>query len=209
MFVQANDEKKGHFEPRDEDAQLARAHRELGAIGEEAARGGAQVIAEDLGVIPVFVRKALAAMHLPGYRVIPWERAWDTKGKPYLDPKTYPKESVASWSTHDTAPIVAWWDELVLEERQALGKLMKLDPEASPEARWTTLMRTLMTSGSDLALVLGPEILGQKERINTPGTVGDANWAYRFPMTIEDLEKDPAQRRRMTMLRDLAHEGGR
>jgi 4-alpha-glucanotransferase len=209
MFVRPLTEKKGHFEPRDEDAQLARGRRELGAIGEEAARGGAQVIAEDLGVIPVFVRKALAAMHLPGYRVIPWERAWNAKGTPYLDPKTFPKESVASWSTHDTAPIVGWWDELKAEEREALGTMLKLDAKATADERWALLMRTLMTSGSDLALVLAPEILNQKERINTPGTVGGANWTYRFPMTIEDLEKDPAQRRRMEMLRTVAREGGR
>ncbi len=209
MFVRPMTEKKGHFEPRDEDAQLARGNRELGAISEVAGRGGAQVIAEDLGVIPVFVRKALAAMHLPGYRVIPWERAWNTKGKPYLDPKTFPKESVASWSTHDTAPIVGWWDELEAEEREALGVMLKLDAKTSEDDRWAFLMRTLMTSGSDLALVLAPEILGQKERINTPGTVGGANWTYRFPMTIEELAQDPTQCRRMDTLREVAREGGR
>ena len=37
------------------------------------------------------------------------------------DPSAFPEKSVASWSTHDTAPINAWWPELQAYEREGLS----------------------------------------------------------------------------------------
>ena len=48
----------------------------------------------------------------------------------------------------------------------------------------------LFKSGSSLTLTLVQELLGERARINTPATVGDANWTYRLPKPIEDLERD-------------------
>ena len=71
---------------------------------------GLHVLAEDLGVIPDFVRTALTELHVPGYKVMRWERAYHAPGQPFIDPATYPEESVAASGTHDTETVAAWFD---------------------------------------------------------------------------------------------------
>jgi 4-alpha-glucanotransferase len=193
----------GTFDPPTEAAQRARGLRLLSVIVEEAAP--AKVIAEDLGVIPPFVREIMKDLGLPGYRVIPWEQ--DERG--FRAPKDFPPCSVASWSTHDTAPITSWWAELPAADRKILESICPFDGTLpAPELVFAQL-RALFQSGSDLALVLAPEVLGEPTRINVPGTVGGANWTYRLPAPIEELERDPAVQARMAALRALVAASGR
>jgi 4-alpha-glucanotransferase len=194
---------KGWFDPEREDAQDVRGARVLRVIQEEA--GETRVIGEDLGVIPPFVRATLTRLGIPGYRVLPWE---NDAGR-FRDPGAYPAASVATWSTHDTAPIVSWWDELPPHDRAELARLADIDPHAGEGARWLPLLRLLFRSASDLTLVLPQELLGERARINTPGTVGDANWTYRLPRTLEALEADPNVVDRMRVVREAVAESGR
>src|SRR5439155_359791 len=55
-----------HFVPAEEAEQLALGERLLGVV--RAAAGAAGVTGEDLGVVPDFVRRSLAALAIPGYR---------------------------------------------------------------------------------------------------------------------------------------------
>jgi 4-alpha-glucanotransferase len=103
----------GRFEPGDEAAQVARGIRVLRAIL-EGAEGSAHVVAEDLGLVPPFVRAALRDLGVPGYRVIPWEL---DDARHFRDPHAFPHVSVASFSTHDTKPITTWWDDFSPEDR--------------------------------------------------------------------------------------------
>ena len=196
---------KGWFDPSDEHAQDIRGERVLRIIQTEA--GTTRVIGEDLGVIPPFVRRTLTALGIPGYRVLPWE---NDAGR-FRDPTAYPASSVATWSTHDTAPIVSWWDELPANDRAELASLAGLDEKASrdPDARWLPLLRLLFRSASELTLVLPQELLGERSRINTPGTVGGGNWTYRLPRPLEELEADPAVSARMRAVKDVVRESGR
>jgi 4-alpha-glucanotransferase len=196
---------KGWFDPPEEPDQDARGEHVLRIIQAEA--GKTQVIGEDLGVIPPFVRKTLTSLGIPGYRVLPWENDAGV----FRDPTEYPASSVATWSTHDTAPIVSWWDDLPAADREQLATLAKLGPEAAadPAARWLPLLKLLFGSKSELTLVLPQEILGESARINTPGTVGEGNWTYRLPCPVERLEADREVCARMTALRDAVRESGR
>jgi 4-alpha-glucanotransferase len=189
----------GYFDPFDPHAQEGRGWKMLVATIEAAK--GARIIAEDLGVIPPFVRKALSDLKLAGYKVLPWEK--EPIGT-YREPKDFAPVSVATWSTHDTAPITAWWDDMTPAEQKGLSKLAGLEPDASGAKRELALFRLLFSAGSDLALVLAPELLGQPARINTPGTVGEANWTYRLPAPLEELESDAAVRARLGALHELA-----
>ena len=47
-----------------------------------SATVGAEIIAEDLGVVPDFVR-ARSLAGIPGYRVFRWERHWNQPGQPF------------------------------------------------------------------------------------------------------------------------------
>src|SRR5262249_45785687 len=133
---------RGRFDPADADAQAARGARVLGAMLEELARDPGvdppRAFAEDLGMVPPFVREALRQMGMPGHRVLPWEK--DEQGR-FRDPRAFPELSVASWSTHDTAPIVAWWDELPDADRVVLAARAGLQPSMDDSARSLALLK--------------------------------------------------------------------
>lgn len=195
---------KGSFVPAEEPEQHARGEKVLRALIAEA--GPQAVIAEDLGVIPPFVRKTIAELGVPGYKVLPWER--DGNFMPY-DPKTYPKLSVATWSTHDTAPITAWWDDLQHWERERLAALRQIPLDLPAPERELRLLELLFSASSDLTLTLVNELLGDRSRINTPGTVNDTNWTWRLPRPIEDLAADGELNKRFAAIRERVTASGR
>jgi 4-alpha-glucanotransferase len=201
---------RGRFDPEGADAQQDRGRWVLGAmLGELSwASGSADVpraIAEDLGVVPPFARDALRGLGMPGYRVLPWERDGDR----YRDPGSFPRESVASWSTHDTAPITAWWDEFSEADRAQLGARAGVPGSADPDERSLALLGDLFRANSDLVLVLGQELIGVRDRINTPATVSADNWTWRLPRPIEDLAEDPRVVARLDAVRVLVEKAGR
>jgi 4-alpha-glucanotransferase len=182
--------------------------RVLGAMLEEISHGSIdapRAIAEDLGVIPPFVRDGLREIGMPGYRVIPWER----DGSRYRDPRAFPKASVSSWSTHDTSPIDAWWTDFSAADRKDLAERAHVPVDADDEGRSRALLNYLYRSNSDLALVLVQELLGLRDRINTPGTVGPENWSFRLPRPIEDIESDPRVNARFDAIRSIVRSAGR
>lgn len=194
----------GHFVPAAERAQLARGEKVLRAMLEAAGPGA--VIAEDLGVIPPFVRETMARLGLPGYKVLPWER--DEQLVP-RDPREFPELSVATWSTHDTLPITAWWDELEPWERERIAALDAIPLDLPAEKRELALLALLFSARSELALVLVNELLGDRSRINLPGTVNDKNWTWRLPRPIEDLREDAKLAERFSAIRALVAASGR
>ncbi len=202
---------RGRFDPDGQDAQRARGRRVLGAmLGElEGAEDGIdppRAIAEDLGVIPPFVRESLRQLGMPGYRVVPWENDAGV----FRDPRGFPRDSIVSWSTHDTAPIDAWWPELPEHDRAQLAERAGIeDAEGDDPRRSLALLGDMYRASSDLALVLVQELLGAKDRINTPATVGPENWTWRLPRPIEDLERDPNLVSRFDSIRTLVRESGR
>lgn len=195
---------RGHFVPANELEQRARGERVLRAMLEAAGPGA--VIAEDLGVIPPFVRETMSRLGLPGYKVLPWEKDEHFMSR---DPRGFPELSVATWSTHDTQPITAWWDELELWERERLAGLDKMPLDLPRKERELALLKLLFSARSELTLVLVNELLGDTSRINTPGTVNDQNWTWRLPRPIEDLREDPEVMARFEAIRTLVAKSGR
>src|SRR5204862_3593267 len=106
------------FIPPDEPSQTALGERVLEILRES----GTEIIAEDLGTVPDFVRASLDRMGVPGFRVARWERVWDVEGHPFKDPAEYPARSVAASGTHDTEPMAVWWDQASTEERKRVSQ---------------------------------------------------------------------------------------
>lgn len=190
---------RGRFDPAAEDEQKVRGEKVLRAMIDASGLGS--VIAEDLGVIPPFVRETMTRLALPGYKVLPWER--DEAFVP-RDPRAFPELSVATWSTHDTLPITQWWYELEDWERERLAKLDAIPLDLAEGERELSLVRLLLSSRSQLTLLLAQEILGDKTRINLPGTVTAQNWTWRMDRPIEDLADDPATSSRLEAIRRIA-----
>jgi 4-alpha-glucanotransferase len=194
----------GVFDPLDPKEAELHGKKILEAMLESSKP--AMMIAEDLGVIPPWVRKTLDGLGLAGYKVLPWEKDED---EALRDPRKFPALSVATWSTHDTQPIGAWWSEFDDDEKGAWATRGKFDLRASSVVRNAALAKILLGSSSDIALMLAPEVLGETTRINTPGSIGPQNWTYRLPQTLEALERDRHVTQVMDGLRRANAEAGR
>lgn len=203
------------FYPEGEDAQRAQGEAVLRAF----ASSGVEILAEDLGVIPPFVRDSLQALGIPGYRVLRWEQE---QGR-FRDPADWPELSVATTGTHDTESSVEWWETMPEQERLALLALppfqhlrgtaaSPVDPGAPArftEAVWRALLEATLASASRAALLPVTDVLRLRDRINTPNTVGPQNWSFRLPWTIEALERDAIVVGRMRWIREKAAAHGR
>jgi 4-alpha-glucanotransferase len=202
-----NDGTPAAFVPDTEEAQLENGEKVL-----ELLSKGARVIAEDLGVVPKFVRESLAENEIPGYRVLRWERHWDDPGQPFRDPTKWPKISVATTGTHDTDAMADWYEAMTPEERKAFLELPQLAalraraPEKFDDGVRDGILELVYRSGSDLLLLPFQDAFGMRERVNVPGTVNDENWTYRIPRDLAALHADAAGRDR---LRALALRSGR
>ena len=196
------------FVPRARREQRARGEHLLGVM--RTAAGNLELNAEDLGVVPDFVRTSLRRLGIPGYRVLRWE----ADGRVFRDPRTYPTRSIATTGTHDTSSLATWWEnELDDAGRRALAAVPGF--ARLHEAGWAfgtdvhaTLLDGLYGAASDLVVLPFPDAYGGRERINVPATVGPTNWAYRTPWSVEELTassgRELAQR-----LRALAARHGR
>jgi len=205
---------EGFFTPPDEPSQLAQGERLM-----DLFRGaGAEIIAEDLGTVPDFVRASLARMALPGYRVFRWERHWHTDGQPFRDPLEYPAASVATSGTHDTEPLIIWWERATEEERRKVGDLLLLQRLAGganiADADYQTTVRdvvleALYASGSDLLLLPIQDVFGWRDRVNEPATVSENNWTYRLPWPVDTLDAEGKAREVQARLREWARRHAR
>jgi 4-alpha-glucanotransferase len=195
------------FIPSEEPAQVANGERMMALFSQRA-----RVIAEDLGVVPDFIRRSLDALAIPGYRVQRWERDWKLPGQPFRDPAAWPAISVATSGTHDTDSLADWYESLGADERKALlalpglASLREKAPSRFDDTVRDALLEVLYASGSDLLLLPFQDLLGHRERVNVPGTVNEENWTYRIPSTLTQLLAGLDTRQR---LRGLAERHGR
>jgi 4-alpha-glucanotransferase len=179
---------------------------------------GSEIVAEDLGTVPEFVRESLARLGVPGLRVLRWERFWHRKGQPFRDPADYPAKSVATSATHDTEPLVVWWETADADERRGVNALPTiqrltkgagvLDAPFRPVVR-DTLLEALFESKADLVLLPVQDVFGWRDRINEPATVTDWNWTFRMPWPVDRLYEVEEARERQMALRAWAARSGR
>lgn len=200
------------FSPAEESAQVEQGARVLTTLRES----GLSLIAEDLGVIPDFVRASLGSLGIPGCRVFRWERDWHTHGAPFIEPVRYPATSAAMTGTHDTEPLSVWWQELNEHDRQAVLRLEAMQPVAAdgPGQPWTPALRDAFLAmayacGSDDLFLPIQDIFGWPDRVNVPGTVGPENWTWALPWPLDAWPERPDVRERTAFLRALAGSSAR
>lgn len=197
----------GWFVPEHEHEQLAQGEAVLSAFAE----GGAALIAEDLGVIPDFVRESMDRLKMPGFRVMRWE---ERDGRFRLTHE-WPEISVATNGTHDTETTAAWWESLQPHEREKLYAYEKLG--ALPREVSTTynrfvhdaMLETLYGSPSHLAIFPVQDLFGLRERINVPNTVGPHNWSWRLPWSLESMASEDHVLAQLDALHERAQRTGR
>jgi 4-alpha-glucanotransferase len=154
---------------------------------------------------------------VPGFRVFRWERDWHADGQPFRDPQDYPALSVATTGTHDTEPMVVWWEGADAHERAAIGSIPSVQrvagethlPDAPYAAVRDILVETLFGSRSDIVLFPIQDVFGWRDRINEPATVSDENWSWRLPWPVDRLDEEATARERQAALRAWSTTHGR
>ena len=194
------------FTPAGESDQAVLGERILAIFRDS----GADIIAEDLGTVPDFVRASIARLGVPGFRVFRWERAWKEQGQPFRDPSEYPAVSVAASGTHDTETLAVWWESLTEQDRRQVAELptvrrlsgagVELTAAYSGAVR-DALIEALLASGSNLTLLPVQDVFGWRDRINEPATVTDDNWTFRLPWPVDRLDEVPEARECRARLR--------
>ena len=181
-----------------------------------AAAGNAEIIAEDLGWVPEYVRPHLADLGISGFRIPHWD--CNDEGHP-TPGKFFSENSFATYSTHDHDPVngiwrgclhvirqhqespteqTGWWVHGARSGLRILSEFAEipvpLDDVWPPytEGIRLRLIKALFSSNSRYATLMVTEVFDLDERINHPGTSGEQNWRFRLPWTLADIEATPA-----------------
>jgi 4-alpha-glucanotransferase len=194
-------------------ANRAEGDLRLRAILEAA--GDADVIAEDLGWVPDYVRPHLADLEIAGFRIPHWD--CNDQGHPTPGCR-FPENSFATYSTHDHDPVCGIWRGCLRVIQQhneqpndstgwqahgahsTLGILSEFaDIPIAGNGTWPPftegvrlrLIKALFDSNSRFACLMVTSLFGIDERINFPGTGGHHNWRFRLPWTLQEMMTDP------------------
>ncbi len=198
------------FAPPDERTQSLLGAKLLGIY----LASGVEVIAEDLGTVPDFVRWSMARIGVPGFKVMRWERAYQEPDQPLVDPANYPEVSVALSGTHDTEAMAQWWAEASPSLKASLLRICHLTPGDRvdrpfvPEVR-DAVLRTLLASASRYVMLPIQDVFGWDARVNTPATVSDANWTWRVPVLMDTWRDSPEWVERAAALTGWSRESRR
>jgi 4-alpha-glucanotransferase len=217
-YVRWHDGREPQFSPSDVPSQQALGERILALLREP----GSEIIAEDLGTVPDFARASLRRLEVPGFKVLRWERWWDVDGQPFKDPVEYPSVAVATSGTHDTEPMVVWWENASREEKAAVLAIPSLGSRLTEEDRASALegvglahvmhealLEVLYASGADILILPIQDVFGWRDRINQPATVGADNWTWRLPWPADRLAVEPEAMAKATQLREWCQKHGR
>jgi 4-alpha-glucanotransferase len=192
-------------------ANLADGDQRLRAVIEAA--GDAEIIAEDLGWVPDYVRPHLHQLGIAGYRIPHWD--CDSSGQPVPGDR-FPENSFAAYSTHDHDPVNGIWRgclEVIRRHGESPSGFSSDQADGAHHAlrilsgfagipvhghaSWPqftegirlSLIKALMASKSRYAELMITELFDIDERINRPGTV-EGNWCFRLPWAVEQIMAD-------------------
>ena len=150
----------------------------------EKQLGKLPIIAEDLGLITPDVVELIEACGFPRMKVLIFGFGGD--GTHGFLPHNYVPTTIVYTSTHDTDTARGWWNNAQERERHFAGAYLACDGNGF---HWAAI-RACMNSVSHLAVFPLQDVLGlpTDHRMNLPGTLGPANWSWRFewPMVSDE-----------------------
>ena len=179
----------------------------------EAARAGAVIVGEDLGVIPEGLRADLAASGILGCRLAMFDPC----------PEDWPEAVMASFGTHDLPPFAGWRQGTDIDWHARLGHVAP--------GRLAELRRGRADAVADLARRAGGEdvealhgylaatparlvalqiedLLGRTDQANLPGTVDThPNWRRRIGPGSARLAQEPMLSRAAAAMRRSGRQG--
>ena len=189
----------------------------LGILVLEAARAGATVIGEDLGTVQPVVTETLERMNMLGSAVLWFTRDYDEPEEGFLPAARYPRNALATVSTHDLPTAAGFLIGEQVRVRARLGQLLGTvqDETRHADADREQLLERLRDEGlitkdttNDEIIVAMHEflartpcrlvtaslydVLGEIDQPNLPGTTDQyPNWRMPLGTSLEQIEVDP------------------
>jgi 4-alpha-glucanotransferase len=193
----------------------------LGILALEAHRAGAVVIGEDLGTVLPVVTEGLERMNMLGSAVLWFTRDYDDPDGGYLPAEKYPRNALASISTHDLPTATGFLTGEQVRVRAELGQLAGdvADERRTAEKDREQLLAVLRAAGlvtadssdSDIVVAMHEflartpcrfvtaslyDVLGEVNQPNLPGTTDEyPNWRMPLRASLEEIQADPRMRR--------------
>ncbi len=186
----------------------------LAVLRLESHRARSLVIAEDLGTAPDNFSEAIMQNGILSYRVMPFEREADGGFK---RPSAYPRNAIATFSTHDLPTFAGWWHGVDVGVRESVGLY---DPETAGQERsqrthelaqfcaslnsedllpihevpyeppLDAAMRYLARTQCCLVAVQCEDVSAEVNQANLPGRdLGHPNWRRKLSQPIEGMMK--------------------
>lgn len=194
----------------------------------EAAAAG-EVVGEDLGCVPDYVRPHLASLGIAGFRIPHWDSG---EGDHVIAGENLPECSFATYATHDHDTVAAMWESFRAAAAGVGGDLAAAEgahrnlrllaefaglPVAADRTAWPAysdgikwaLLGALLASGSRFAALMITDLYGMHDRFNMPGTTGGENWRLRVPWPVGRLRSDPVLGGEARRLAGLIRQSGR
>jgi 4-alpha-glucanotransferase len=168
------------------------------------AAGDTKVVAEDLGMVPSYVRPRLTEMGIPGFVIPIFERVSDFD-RSFRGRQTYEPLSLVTLGTHDHEPIASfyeglskWWHgpdgDNGWQEVRRLMQFLELDADNPPvhfdDRLHRRLIEVLLDTPSWLAVLMVSDLFGTTQRFNEPGIAGDSNWSQRLDRPLVEYAQD-------------------
>jgi 4-alpha-glucanotransferase len=194
----------------------------LGILALEATRAGAVVIGEDLGTVLPEVTEGLERMNMLGSAVLWFTRDWDAEDQPFRAAAEYPRNALATISTHDLPTATGFLAGEQVKIRAELGQLAGTveQERASWERERAQLIKRLREEGllddgphapEQVVLAMHEflartpcrfvaaslyDVLGEMRQPNLPGTTDEyPNWRMPLGLSMEEIGKDMRVRR--------------
>ena len=184
------------------------------------AAGDTVVVAEDLGVVPEYVRPNLAKLGIPGFKIPYWERNSDYT---FVAGNEYPRLSIVTPATHDHEPLAGHWRQLWQAHEAARTK----EDHHNAYITWLELQRFVKWAGGDennvpreftpalheafcrqvlvsnawLAIFMITDVFAQEIRFNVPGPIAESNWTERLATPVSKLNQEKSAQF-LQMIRD-------
>ena len=146
----------------------------------QADNPGLKLLAEDLGLITADVEKLRRTLGLPGMQVLQFHLREQADG--WLSLNT-PPDGVAYTGTHDNNTLRGWLEEEVSPcTRSRLCQMLRLPLTATTGAIAAGLREYLYSRRAEMVILPVQDVLFLPAgcRMNTPGTLGVANWSWQL-----------------------------
>lgn len=145
-----------------------------------------EFIAEDLGEIRPEVFELRDYFNLKGMVIIQTDIRATEKNYIYA-----PENSICYTGTHDNKTIMDWFEDLSEDEKENINKLFQKIGIRN-ENIYDNFFEFAVRCDSEYVIIPLQDILGlgKEARINTPATLDEKNWSYKFKSMEKLKEKE-------------------